>query len=166
MNSNELFNVFVTKRANAGDKFAQKHLKEEKITQLLLKIESLGMAMQMEFSRIQGTSLHQIKTKEAGKHLKAIINDGLNDILQDYSQMEKVNYTYLKHDQLENMHALGDKALIIFENLKLLNLYHNFDQIVNRIKAVPYEDIIRILKILIITSIFRRSERRKLLPRK
>ena len=91
MNSNELFNVFVTKRANAGDKFAQKHLKEEKITQLLLKIESLGMAMQMEFSRIQGTSLHQIKTKEATTGLANPPNSTISPMQIDLAPIDKGN---------------------------------------------------------------------------
>lgn len=164
MSPTDISEIFLKKRANSGDKVAKDYLHGNLIERLSLEIESLGMSMQMQFSRIQGSSLHQINTKEVGNQLKSIIEAGINKLINTYLKDEKFYKPHLQITQLENLKDLTDKALLVYEGIKNMNLSYDFQQIVWQIKDLKYIDVIRILKVLIITSIFRRSERRKFFP--
>ncbi|XEO76510.1 hypothetical protein WKT22_01534 [Candidatus Lokiarchaeum ossiferum] len=164
MSPTDISEIFLKKRANSGDKVAKDYLHGNLIERLSLEIESLGMSMQMQFSRIQGSSLHQINTKEVGNQLKSIIETGINKLITTYIQDVKFYQPHLQITQLENLKDLTDQALLVYERIKNMNLSYDFQQIVWQIKDLKYIDVIRILKVLIITSIFRRSERRKFFP--
>ena len=157
--------TFLKVRANIGDTMAQNYFVEQiqkdiqKNNQLGLKIDTLSMSLQMEFSRIQGTMLHQLRTKTTGRSLKDIIMNGLDAILDIYGQ-EEFYKDYLIEQLSELMDNVSSKAIQAYLRIKDLNLVHNFNQIVGAIKDLEYNDIIRILKVLIISSTIRRHERK------
>ncbi|MHA1475938.1 MAG: hypothetical protein ACTSQ5_12220, partial [Promethearchaeota archaeon] len=55
---------------------------------------------------------------------------------------------------------LSSQAIQAYLSIKELNLIHDYNQIVSAIRDLEYKDVIRILKILIISSTIRRHERR------
>ena len=157
--------TFLKIRANIGDSVAQNYFVEQiqkdiqKNNALGLKIETLSMSLQMEFSRIQGTMLHQLRTKSTGRSLRDIIMNGLDAILVIYGQ-EEFYKDYLIEQLSELMDNVSSKAIQAYLHIKDMNLVHNFNQIVGAIKDLEYNDIIRILKVLIISSTIRRHERK------
>ena len=153
--------TFLKIRANIGDQVAQNYFVEQtqKDYELGLKIDTLSMSLQMEFSRIQGTMLHQLRTKTAGRSLKDIIMNGLDNILDIYGQ-EEFYKDYLIEQLSELVDNIISKAIQAYLPIKELNLLHNYKQVVDAIKDLEYNDVIRILKILIISSTIRRHERK------
>ena len=153
--------TFLKIRANIGDQIAQNYFVErvQKDNELGLKIDTLSMSLQMEFSRIQGTMLHQLKTKTTGRSLRDIIMKGLDTILDIYSQEEfyKDYLVELLTDLIDNVTS---NAIQAYLSIKDMNLIHDYNQIVNAIQDLKYKDVICILKILIISSTIRRYERR------
>ncbi len=157
--------TFLKVRANIGDKMAQNYFVEQiqkdiqKSDKLGLKIDTLSMSLQMEFSRIQGTMLHKLKTKTTGKSLKDIIINGLDAILDIYGQ-EEFYKDYLIEQLSELIENVSSKAIKAYLSIKDLNLVHNYNRIVGVIQDLEYQNVIRILKVLIISSTIRRYERR------
>ena len=153
--------TFLKIRANIGDQIAQNYFVEQtqKDYELGLKIDTLSMSLQMEFSRIQGTMLHQLRTKTTGRSLKDIIMNGLDNILDIYGQ-EEFYKDYLIEQLSELVDNISSKAIQAYLPIKELNLLHNYKQVVYAIKDLEYNDVIRILKILIISSTIRRHERK------
>ncbi|QEE16879.1 hypothetical protein DSAG12_02709 [Promethearchaeum syntrophicum] len=157
--------AFLKIRANIGDSVAQNYFTKqiqkniEKSKELGIKIDTLSMSLQMEFSRIQGTMLHQLKTKSTGRSLKDIIMNGLDTILEIYGQDEFYK-DFLMELLGELIECLTSKAIQSYLLIKELNLIHDYNQIVSSIQDLEYQDVIRILKILIISSTIRRHERR------
>jgi len=153
--------TFLKVRANIGDKIAKDYFikQNKKNNELGLKIDTLSMSLQMEFSRIQGTMLHQLRTKNEGRSLRDIIMDGLDNILDIYGQEE-----YYKDFLIELLNELiespSSSAIKAYLSIKDLNLIHDYNQIVGAINDLDYQNIIRVLKILIISSTIRRYERR------
>ncbi len=157
--------TFLKVRANIGDQMAQNYFVEQiqkdnqKNNMLGLKIDTLSMSLQMEFSRVQGTMLHQLKTKTTGRSLRDIIMNGLETILEIYGQ-EEFYKDFLIELLSELVDDLSSKAIQAYLCIKDLNLIHGYNQIVSKIQDLEYKDVIRILKILIISSTIRRHERR------
>jgi len=157
--------TFLKVRANFGDSLAQNYFVEQiqkdiqKSKELGIKIDTLSMSLQMEFSRVQGTMLHQLKTKTTGICLKDIIMNGLEKILQIYGQ-EEFYKDFLIELLSELIDHLTSKAIQAYLSIKELNLIHDYNHIVGAIQDLEYKDVIRILKILIISSTIRRHERR------
>ena len=58
---------------------------------------------------------------------------------------------------------LTKSAQNIFPFVQSLNLSHDFSKIVYQIQSFSYQDIIRSLKCLVISSVFRRYKRRMFL---
>ena len=117
------------------------------------------MSLQMEFSRIQGTMLHQLQTKTTGRSLREIIMNGLDAILDIYGQ-EEFYKDFLIELLSELIDDLSSIAIQAYLCIKDLNLIHDYNQIVGAIQDLEYKDVIRILKVLIISSTIRRHERR------
>jgi len=157
--------TFLKVRANIGDKMAQDYFVEQiqkdiqKNNKLGLKIDTLSMSLQMEFSRVQGTMLHQLKTKTTGRSLRDIIVNGLETILEIYGQ-EEFYKDFLIELLSELIDDLSSIAIQAYLCIKDLNLIHDYNHIVDAIQDLEYHDVIRILKILIISSTIRRHERR------
>ncbi|MHA1511509.1 MAG: hypothetical protein ACTSRX_07300 [Promethearchaeota archaeon] len=153
--------TFLKIRANIGDQIAQNYFVErvQKDSELGLKIDTLSMSLQMEFSRIQGTMLHQLRTKTTGRSLRDIIMNGLDTILDIYGE-EEFYKDFLIELLSELIDDLSSQAIQAYLSIKELNLIHDYNQIVSAIRDLEYKDVIRILKILIISSTIRRHERR------
>jgi len=153
--------TFLKIRANIGDQIAQNYFVErvQKDNELGLKIDTLSMSLQMEFSRIQGTMLHQLRTKTTGRSLRDIIMSGLDTILDIYGE-EEFYKDFLIELLTELVDDLSSQAIQAYLSIKELNLIHDYNQIVSVIRDLEYKDVIRILKILIISSTIRRHERR------
>ena len=157
--------TFLKVRANIGDQMAQNYFVEQiqkdnqKNNKLGLKIDTLSMSLQMEFSRVQGTMLHQLKTKTTGRSLRDIIVNELETILEIYKQ-EEFYKDFLIELLSELIDDLSSKAIRAYLCIKDLNLIHDYNQIVCVIQDLEYKNVIRILKILIISSTIRRHERR------
>ena len=153
--------TFLKIRANIGDKIAQNYFIEQiqKDNELGLKIDTLSMSLQMEFSRVQGTMLHQLRTKTTGRSLREIIMNGLDAILDIYGQ-EEFYKDFLIQLLSELIDNLSSQAIQAYLCIKDLNLIHDYNQIVGAIQDLEYKDVIRILKVLIISSTIRRHERR------
>ena len=157
--------TFLKVRQNNGDKLAQNYFIEQiqkdiqRGKELGIKIDTLSMSLQMEFSRIQGTMLHQLKTKTEGRSLRDIIMNGLDAILDIYAQEEfyKDFLIELLGEMIDN---LTSNAIQAYLSIKDINLVHNYNQIVGAIQDLEYKDVIRLLKILIISSTIRRHDRR------
>ncbi len=153
--------TFLKIRANIGDEIAQNYFVDrvQKDNELGLKIDTLSMSLQMEFSRIQGTMLHQLRTKTTGRSLKDIIMNGLDTILDIYGE-EEFYKDFLIELLSELIDDLSSQAIQAYLSIKDLNLIHDYNQIVSVIRDLEYKNVIRILKILIISSTIRRHERR------
>ena len=157
--------AFLKVRANIGDPMAQNYFTKQiqkdiqKSKELGIKIDTLSMSLQMEFSRVQGTMLHQLKTKTTGRSLRDIIMNGLDTILDFYGEDEFYK-DFLIELLSELIEHLTSKAIQSYLLIKELNLIHDYNQIVSSIQNLEYQDVIRILKILIISSTIRRHERR------
>ena len=85
--------------------------------------------------------------------------NGLDTILDIYGQ-EEFYKDYLIEQLGELVDDISSKAIQAYLPIKEVNLIHNYKQVVDAIKDLEYNDIIRILKILIISSTIRRHERR------
>jgi hypothetical protein len=157
--------TFLKVRANFGDTLAKNYFVEQiqkdiqNSKELGIKIDTLSMSLQMEFSRVQGTMLHQLQTKTTGRSLRDIIINGLDAILEIYGQEEfyKDFLIELLSDLIDHLRS---KAIQAYLSIKDLNLTHDYNLIVGAINDLEYKNVIRILKILIISSTIRRYERR------
>ena len=157
-------NIFLQIRANIGDKIAKTYLVDviKKEQQLELKIEALSMTLQVEFSRIQGSMLHQLNTKKIGNEIRNIITISLEECIQIYNQ-EEFYKDYLSQLLLEFSEDLSTKAIHAYLSIKDMNLIYDFHRIVSVIHDLVYQDIINLLKVLIISTIVRRSQRRSMI---
>ena len=157
-------NVFLQIRANIGDKIAKTYLIDaiKKEQQLEWKIEALSVTFQIEFSRIQGSMLHQLTTKKIGNEIRNIITDSLEECIQIYTQEESYK-DYLSQLLLDFSENLSAKAIHAYLCIKDMNLIYDYHRIVSAIHNLAYHDIINLLKVLIISTIVRRSQRRSMI---
>ena len=157
-------NLFLQIRANIGDKNAKTYLVDviKKEQQLELKIEALSMTLQIEFSRIQGSMLHQLTTKKIGNDIRNIITDSLEECIQIYAK-EEFYKDYLGQLLLDFSENLSANAIHAYLSIKDMNLIYDFHRIVSVIHDLAYHDIINLLKVLIISTIVRRSQRRSMI---
>jgi len=157
-------NLFLQIRANIGDKIAKTYLIDaiKKEQQLELKIEALSMTLQIEFSRIQGSMLHQLTTKKIGNDIRNIITDSLEECIQIYTK-EEFYKDYLGQLLLEFSENLSAKAIHAYLSIKDMNLIYDYHRIVSVIHDLDYHDVINLLKVLIISTIVRRSQRRSMI---
>lgn len=160
----DLTETFIQIRERNGDSFAADYSNKKKCQKLDLQIESLSMSLQMEFSRIQGSNLHQIKSYSIGNHIRDIVEDGINDIIHTINAKPHVFKSYLEDLYQNTQKFLSEGAYQVFCEVQQLNLTYNFNQIVWKIKDFDYQTIIRILKCLIIENVLRRFNRRQFMP--
>ena len=85
--------------------------------------------------------------------------NGLDTILDIYGE-EEFYKDFLIELLSELIDDLSSQAIQAYLSIKELNLIHDYNQIVSAIQDLEYKDVIRILKILIISSTIRRHERR------
>ena len=161
METRELNNLFTHIRANAGDQMARHDINRKDYDVFDLQIESLSMSLQMQFSRLQGTTLHKIRSRSIAQELRNIIEDGLSSLILRYLKSETFLSRQLKSAFSQNEQDMDIRAREIYSSMRNLNLSHDFNKISYKIQDLHYDDIIRILKNLIITAIIRRSKRRK-----
>ena len=162
--SMDLSEAFIQIRGNNGDSFAKKYANNKKCEKLFVQIESLSMSLQMEFSRLQGTSLHRLQTQTIGNHIQDIIEDGSNSIIESVFCNDKLYYPYLEFLYEDIQQNFSESVAHTFQQIQDLHLTYNFNQIVWQIKDFDYQSIIRLLECLIIGYVFRRYERRKAMP--
>lgn len=160
----DLSEMLIQIRGKKGDSIAQSYTNNKRCEQLYLQIESLSMSLQMEFNRIQGSSLHKLQTHQIGNNIKEIIEDGINAIIDKVFSNERLYKPYLDYLYEEIQKYFPDKAKQVFCEVSELHLKYNFDQIVWKIKNFDYQTVIRMLECLIVGYVFRRYERRKIMP--
>ena len=156
--------MFIQIRGNNGDLGAIDYSNNQKCEKIYVQIESLSMSLQMEFSRLQGTSLHRLKSQKVGHHIRDIIEDGTNEIIESVFCDEKLYYPYMEYLFEELQHYFSETIDQTFQQIKDLHLTYNFNQIVWQIKDFEYQTVIRLLECLVIAYVFRRFQRRKNMP--
>lgn len=159
-----LSEMFIQIRSNNGNLGAEKYTNNKKCEKLYVQIESLSMSLQMEFNRIQGTSLHRLQTKTVGNHIRNIIEIGSNEIIESVFCNEKLYYPYMEYLYEELQHYFSESVAQTYQQIQDLHLTYNFNQIVWQIKDFDYQTIIRLLECLVIAYVFRRFQRRKAMP--
>ena len=170
MSQSNLSDLFLGVRAQKGDSEAQQILdgagrtNEAHVEKLDLAIESLSMSLQMQFSRIDGSQLKQLRTKHIGKELQTIIEEGITTLVAQLGCDPKVLRPAFKLLFQRAYDAMGQSAKESYQYVKSLNLQLDFSKIVFQIQTFPYQDIIRTLKCLVIASVLRRYKRRLFLP--
>ncbi|MCF2139790.1 MAG: hypothetical protein K9W44_07035 [Candidatus Lokiarchaeota archaeon] len=160
----DLTETFISIRESKGDSVAKQYLNDKKCSQLDLQIESLSMTLQMEFNRIQGSSLHQLQTNSVGNQIRDIIEDGINDIINVVNKNPRVFKAYLNYLYDDIQTHFSEDINQVFYEVQQLHLTYNFNQIVWKIKDFDYQTIIRILKCMLIANVLRRYNRRKFIP--
>ncbi|MHA1674489.1 MAG: hypothetical protein ACTSYI_12790 [Promethearchaeota archaeon] len=159
-----LSEMFIQIRGNNGDLGAIDYSNNKKCEKFYVQIESLSMSLQMEFSRLQGTSLHRLKSQKVGNNIRDIIEDGTNEIIESVFCNEKLYYPYMEYLYEELQHHFSETIDQTFQQIKDLHLTYNFNQIVWQIKDFDYQTVIRLLECLVIAYVFRRFNRRKAMP--
>ncbi len=159
-----LTETFIKIRESKGDSLAEEYSNRKKCEKLDLQVESLSMSLQMEFSRIQGSSLHQLQSNSIGDHIRDIVEDGVNDIITTINKRPIVFKSYLEILYQNLQTFFSPEANQVFYEVQQLHLTYNFNQIAWKIKDFDYQTIIRILKCLIIGNVLRRYNRRKFIP--
>lgn len=160
MNPSDLSDIFSSMRAKKGDNVAKNTMKEERIQQFDLQLESLSMSLQMQFNRLQSSTLHKIKSKEIGDEIKNIVEAGMENLINIYLCDEDF-YKIEMHNLFERIKAdMDEKTRNTAKNVQGLNIYHDFEKISYQLGEFDYANVIRVIKCMLIININRRAKRR------
>lgn len=163
MPTTDINDIFNNIRAKRGDFIAQDSLDSDRMQDFDLQLESLSMSLQMQFSRIQSTSLHKIKTHEIGREIKKIVHNGMDELITLYLKNEEFYDSQLTKLMEKIKNEMRYEVRIQAQKIQELNLIHDFEKIAYELNSLEYSDIIRVLKGMLIITIHRRAERRHFL---
>ena len=151
-------------RANNGDSGAKRCLESNRIQEFDLQLESLSMSLSMQLSRLNRSSLQRIRSKSIGSAIQDIVNAGLNKLIDIYLSNELFYEGEINHLCSEIKSCMAPSTLQYYDIISSLNLVLDFEKVAYHIQDLPYDEMIRVLKCNLITSIQRRSQRRRFLP--
>jgi len=168
MSQSALSSLFLGVRAKKGDSMAGEFLDAMDDEQLLwakldLEVEALSMSLQMQFSRFSGSNLTQIRSRQIGNQIKDVIEEGVSNLVTKLSETPRKVLPIFDQVFQKSFDELTESAQNVFPFVQSLNLSHDFSKIVYQIQSFSYQDIIRSLKCLVISSAFRRYKRRMFL---
>ncbi len=161
MSPTNLTNIFTSLRAKNGDEIAQACVDIKRFEKCDLQLESLSMSLQMQFSRLQRSSLQKLQSRKIGKEIRHIVENGTEDLIKLVLTDEDFFYEQLYGLFTQTKEQMSAVARINAQQLQGLNLIHDFESIAYNLQNFEYADVIRLLKCMLIISIHRRAERRQ-----
>ena len=156
--------LFLGVRAKKGDSLARKfldRLDDKQVEALDLEMESLSMSLQMQFGRTQGSALIRMHSKQIGKKLTEIIENGINKLVDQLASSPKKFLSAFDLIFRQTYDNMDQSAHEVYPFVQALNLQYDFHKIIFQIQSFPYHNIIRTLKCLVIASVRRRYKRRQ-----
>ena len=122
------------------------------------------MSLSMQLSRLSRSTLQRIRSKTIGSAIKDIINAGLNKLIDIYLSNESFYEKEINQLCSDIQNHMAQSTLQYYDIIASLNLILDFEKIAYHLQDLPYDEQIRMLKCNLITSIQRRSARRRFLP--
>ena len=158
-----LNDIFTSLRAKKGDEIAQTCVDNTKIQDFDLRVETLSMSLQMQFSRLQNSNLQKWQSREIGKEIKRIVNDGIQELINTYLDQEDFFRNEMHNLFTKIKTDMSEKAKNAASDMKNLNIVLDFEKIAFELKDLQYADVVRVLKTLIIVNVYRRAKRSQFL---
>ena len=147
-------------RAKKGDTIAQQDVDNRRFHDFDMELESLSMSLQTQLSQHQETSLHRLRSHTIEHEIKNIVHNGLDKLIKKFCDDFEFYNVHTNQTCKNVLNKLNEKSYNILSDVIKLNLVHDFSSISYKVKNLEYDQIIRVLKVMLLLTVQRRAERR------